>query len=249
MIKSIEPRTGEQKLQCLEDMLSLTARNFEVMYWPGKEPVGGTCPVCRSTLSKAKWSRIKHILTCRRKEYKKTVVTEKVVKNPGGVEVKYCFLCFRWIDDDTAWEEHCRGHLNTFRLTWCTIRVYCHTVVSPGFCSWCLVNEGPSAGKRFKQWTRNCTLVTYIETEHVQKIKLWPASYGCGTAEKGAVFLYCHLNDVHGLGQTEWRRFDIKRRVQEHKDPLKRPRSRMNGWRRVETDSEEKTREGRCQIS
>ena len=44
MIKSTEPRTREQKLQAVEDMLSLSTRNYEVMYRPGEEPADGACP-------------------------------------------------------------------------------------------------------------------------------------------------------------------------------------------------------------
>jgi hypothetical protein len=132
MIKSTEPRTREQKLQAVQDILYLSTRNFEVMYRPGEEPVDGACPVCRSKLPEAKWTRADHIHTCRRKEYIATVWARKGSEGTRSVRVEYCFLCFKRFDGNAVWEEHCRNHLSTVKPTWCAIRVYCNTINYPG---------------------------------------------------------------------------------------------------------------------
>lgn len=113
MIKSLEPRTRDKKLQAVQDLLSLSTRNFEVMYQPEEEPVDGACPVYRSELPVAKRTRADHIHACRRKEYIATVRARKGSDGTGSVRVKYCFLCFKWFDGDAAWGKHCHGHLDS----------------------------------------------------------------------------------------------------------------------------------------
>jgi hypothetical protein len=159
----------------VQDLLSLSTRNFELMYRPGEEPVHGTCPVCRSTLPGAKRRRADHIHACRRKKYVATAMARKASDGAGSARVEYCFLCFKGLNGDAAWEEHCRGHLDTFKPTWCAIRIYCHTMISPGFRPWCLRNEGLSAAERLKQWTRNCTLMAHVEKEHIENVRSWPS--------------------------------------------------------------------------
>jgi hypothetical protein len=73
IIKFTKPRTLEQKLQAVKDMLFLFIRNYEVMYRPGKEPVNRVCPVCRSKLPKTKRTRADYIHACHRKEFVATV--------------------------------------------------------------------------------------------------------------------------------------------------------------------------------
>lgn len=99
------------------DLLSLTARSFEVIYRPGEKPVHGAYPGCRSTLPEVKQGRSNHIHAYYRKEYIATVLAGKALNDSGLVRVEYRFLCYSWIDGDTAWEEHCSGHLDTFKTT------------------------------------------------------------------------------------------------------------------------------------
>ena len=167
MIKSNEPRTRAQRLSAVQDLHSLARRNFEVIYRPGEEPVDGLCPVYRCKLPKVKRHRANHIHCCRRKELT-TGAARGQSAGSGSVPVQYCFLCFQWFDGGDAWEEHCRGHLASTLPKWCAVRVYCHTVISPGFCPYCMAKDGP-ASKRMRQWTENCKLMAHIEEEHIKE--------------------------------------------------------------------------------
>jgi hypothetical protein len=138
--------------------------------------------------------------------------------------VQYCFLCFKWFDGGDAWEEHCRGHLNSMTPKWCAIRVYCHTLISPGFCPYCLGNNG-SASQRLRQWTRNCTLMAHVE-QHVEQVCSWPTMCLCGTEVEDASTLRHHLSDAHGLWKAEWRIFGRRRpreKDEEFVDPTPAP--------------------------
>jgi hypothetical protein len=102
MIKFTEPGTRKQKLQAVEDLLSLSTRNFEVMYRPGEKSVDRACPVYRSKLLATKRTRADHIHIYRRKKYIATVKARKGSDHTGSVRVEYCFLCFKWFDGDAA---------------------------------------------------------------------------------------------------------------------------------------------------
>jgi hypothetical protein len=215
MIKFTEPRTREQKLQAVKDSLSFFTRNFEVMYRLGEEPVDGACPVYRSKLPAAKRIRANHIYICRRKEYIATVKARKGSDHAGSIRVKYCFLCFKWFDGDAAWEEHYRAHLDSTTPNWCGIRIYCHTMISPGFCPWYVRNESLPAAERLKQWTRNCTLMTHVEDDHINTVRSWPTSCICGTEAKDKKSLCYHLSDTYGLWKAEWKRFGVQEPARE----------------------------------
>jgi hypothetical protein len=207
MIKSNEPRTRAQRLSAVQDLLSLCTRNYEVMYRPGENPVDGGCPVCRCKLPEVKRNRSDHIHACRRKEFA-TRVGGRQSAGAGSVPVQYCFLCFKWLDGGDAWEEHCRSHLISATPKWCAVRVYCNTMISPGFCPFCLGEDGPAA-KRLRQWTRNCTLMAHVEA-HVGQIRSWPACLW-GTEFGDVNSLRHHLSDERGLWKAEWRKFGGKR--------------------------------------
>ena len=213
MITSNEPRTRAQRLSAVQDILSLCTRNFEVMYRPAEEPVDGACPVCRCKLPEVKRSRADHIHACRRKENATRAVGGQSAGS-GSVLVEYCFLCFKWFAGATAWEEHCRGHLTSTTPKWCAVRVYCHTMISPGFCPFCLARTDLLAAQRLRQWNRNCTLMKHVE-KHCEEIRSWPTTCLCGTEVEGASDLRHHLSDAHGLWKAEWRMFGRKRASEE----------------------------------
>jgi hypothetical protein len=172
------------------------------MYRPGEEPVNGAYPVYRCELPQAKRNRADHIHACRRKEFAARTV-DRQYAGSVSVPVQYCFLCFKWFDGGDAWEGHYRGHLSSTTPKWCAIRVYCHTLISPGFCPYCLRSNG-AASKRLRQWTRNCTLTAHIEEEHANEVC-------CNTEVKDANSILNHLSDAHGLWKAEWRVFGLKR--------------------------------------
>jgi hypothetical protein len=92
--------------------------------------------------------------------------------------------------------------------------VYCHTLISPGFCPYCLRSNG-AASKRLRQWTRNCTLMAHIEEEHANEAC-------CNIEVKDANSIRHHLSDAHGLWRAEWREFGRKRTPDEEDEDVNR---------------------------
>jgi hypothetical protein len=210
MMKSNEHRTRAQRLSAVQDLVSLCRRNFEVFYRPGEEPVDGACPVCQCKLSGVvKRKRSDHIHACRRKEFVK-----RVKGGPSPVSypvlVKYCFLCFEWVNGAAAWEEHCQGHLASTMPKWCAPRVYCRTLISPGFCPWCLRKADLPAAERLRQWSENYILMAHVEA-HIENVDSWPNACPCGKGVEDANSLRHHLSDEYGLWKAEWKMFGRKR--------------------------------------
>lgn len=168
--------------------------------------------------AQVKRNRADHIHACRRKEFAARTAGRHSAGSKS-VPVQYCFLCFKWFDGGDDWEEHCRGHLNSMTPKWCAIRVYCHTLISPGFCPYCLGNNGP-ASQRLRQWTRNCTLMAHVEQQHVEQVCLWPTTCPCGTEVEDASTLRHHLSDAHGLWKAEWRIFGRKRAPEDDEETI-----------------------------
>jgi hypothetical protein len=214
MMKSNEHRTRAQRLSAVQDLVSLCRRNFEVFYRPGEEPIDGACPVCQCKLSEvAKRNRSDHIHACRRDEFVKRVKGgPSPVSHP--VLVKYCFLCFKWVNGAAAWEEHCQGHLASTTPKWCAPRVYCRTLISPGFCPWCLRKADLPAAERMQQWPENCILMSHVEA-HIEKVDSWPNACPCGKEMEDANSLRHHLSDEYGLWKAEWKMFGRKRASEE----------------------------------
>lgn len=213
MIQSMKPHTQEQRLSAVQDLLSLCTRDFEVIYCPGEEAVDGACPVCQCKLPEVKRNRADHIHACHRREFKARAAAKKSSRF-GSIAVQYCLLCFKWFDDAVIWEEHCRDHLTSMTSKWCAMRIYCHTMISPGYCPLCLGDEGLSAAKRMRQWTRNSVLMEHVE-KHMDDVRSWPMTCPCGAQVQDMTSFRYHLSDIHGLWKAEWRSFGRKRTLEE----------------------------------
>lgn len=202
MIVSDKIVTRNQNLLAVQDLLSLCQRDFAVMYRPGDEPIDNLCPVCQTQLPKNPRDRPDHIHNCRRDALKRT-----------SVYVQYCFLCFRWFCDVVDWEEHCSKHLLSMNSVWCGIQVYCHTIISPGHCPFCLNNEQVSASNRLQAWTRNYLLMEHLEN-HIKKICWFNFKCPhplCNTQVDNLDLFRHHLSDIHGLTRSQREAFDARR--------------------------------------
>ena len=124
--------------------------------------------------------------------------------------MQYCFLCFTWVNGAAPWEEHCQSHPASRTLKWCAIRVYCHTVISPGLCPWCLRKVGAPAAQRLQQWDQNCALMAHVEA-HIEKVDSWLNACPCGTEVEDVNSLRHHLSDEYGLWKAKWKMFGRKR--------------------------------------
>lgn len=188
-MKSNTARARHERLICVQDLTALSTRNFEVLYRPGEEPINGACPVCEGTLPKTRSNRVTHIHNCRRKEFTST--------NTG--KVQYCYLCFSWFAGVEAWERHCISHLDSISPSWCAPTTYCHTLIRPETCPWCLTCSELPAAERLQQWQKPCYLLDHIQNCHISKVQSWPTSCGCGVSVPGTKALRYHLSDVHGI--------------------------------------------------
>ena len=204
MIASDEVATRHQTLLAVQDLLSLCRRNFEVMYRPGDEPINQSCPECRLQLPSKARDRSDHIYNCRRNALRRT-----------SMDVNYCFSCYRWFEDAREWEAHCSTHLLSMSSVWCGAQRYCHTVISPGNCPFCLSNEQLSASKRFQAWTRNYLLMQHVDG-HIAEIS--DTEFHCPhplcAEQMNSIDLFRqHLNDVHGLTRSQKEALDAQRKA------------------------------------
>jgi hypothetical protein len=69
-------------------------------------------------------------------------------------DVHYCHQCFDWVVGE-EWEPHCQSHLAGMATKRCGIITYCHTLVRPGYCPFCISDTALPTSKRLKSWTRD----------------------------------------------------------------------------------------------
>jgi hypothetical protein len=191
--------TKNQNLLIVQDLLSLSRRNFEVMYRFEDELIDELCSICHVKLFKKARDRSKHIHNCRRKIMKRIASQYSFFND--SILIKYCFVCFRWFQNVIIWKKHCRKHFLFMNSLWCEIQTYCHVVINSEFCILCLSDERISASKRLRSWTRNYLLMKHVE-HHIKNLyffKFVCFHSLCDTQMKDLILFKCHLNDVHEL--------------------------------------------------
>ena len=211
MIASDKIVTRDQTLLAVQDLLSLCQRDFEVMYRPGDEPVDQSCPVCHTQLPSKASDRPDHIYGCRRNVLRRT-----------WTDVNYCFLCYHWFRDALDWETHCSKHLLSMTPVWCGVQTYCHTIIRPGMCPFCLCNEQLSASNRLRMWTRNYQLMTYVDC-HINEFcdSRFTCPHPLCDAQENSIDLFRHhLSDTHGLTKSQREAFDAQRSADMGKSDL-----------------------------
>jgi hypothetical protein len=123
--------------------------------------------------------------------------------------IHYCHHCFNWVVGDEEWEDHCQSHLSAMTSKRCGTITYCHTLVRPAYCPYCLGEDLP-ASKRMESWTRDRKLWIHIGKEHLKDCG-WPCPCphplcvreasleGTAPQFQDDTALRHHFEDKHGL--------------------------------------------------
>ena len=119
-------------------------------------------------------------------------------------DVHYCHLCFDWVVGPEVWDSHCQTHLQKLPSKQCGTVTYCHTLVRPGYCPFCLGNAAEqSAGRRLESWRRDHALWKHIDT-HLERQR-WPLVCPHPVCDMRLCHwkdLQFHFVDEHGLSRT-----------------------------------------------
>lgn len=117
-------------------------------------------------------------------------------------DVHYCHRCFEWVIGD-EWDQHCHSHLSAMTSKRCGTIMFCHTLIRPGYCPFCLGNEALPACERLESWTRDYNLWSHVN-EHLKGRK-WPCPCPhplCDLSFEDETKLQFHFMDEHGFGRT-----------------------------------------------
>lgn len=139
--------------------------------------------------------RNQHIQACVRRE---------IASKCGHLQtdVHYCHQCFNWVIGPEEWKEHCQTHIIDLGSKRCGTVTYCHTLVRPAYCPFCLGTSNPT-GQRLKSWCRDHALWQHVD-KHLQGSK-WPKMCPhplCDVPLKDSQDLRFHFIDDHGLSRT-----------------------------------------------
>jgi hypothetical protein len=140
--------------------------------------------------------RNQHVQACVRREIASR--TERL-----QADVHYCYLCFNWVVGAEEWESHCQAHLQTLTSKRCGTITYCHTLVRPAYCPFCLAGMGKPAGERLQSWSRDHALWQHIES-HIEG-RAWPLAcphHASAPILRDDKELQFHLIDEHGCSRT-----------------------------------------------
>lgn len=91
-------------------------------------------------------------------------------------------------------------HVTSLTSKRCATITYCHTLVRPAFCPFCLGDRGEPACRRWESWTRETKLWAHLRT-HLD-VSRWPLRCPhplCSLQVADETLLLYHLTDVHGL--------------------------------------------------
>jgi len=138
---------------------------------PGHESVEGCCPVkcCRLRLdSIPKHAHNRHIRSCLHREF--TSKHEHLQS-----DVHYCHQYYEWVLAQVNGQGTARHTFKTqFLQTYGTV-TYCHTLVRPGYCQFCLGDGALPVTKRLESWTRDHQLWNHVN-DHIQTCS-WAITY------------------------------------------------------------------------
>lgn len=124
-------------------------------------------------------------------------------------DVHYCHQCFNWVFGVEEWESHCLRHLQTLASKKCGTITYCHTLVRPGYCPFCLGEVAEPAGRRLESWCRDHALWKHIDLHLMGRS--WPLVCPhplCDTSLCTDKDLQFHFIDEHGLSRTRPTQYD-----------------------------------------
>lgn len=118
--------------------------------------------------------------------------------------MQYCYECFKFYSVN-EWENHCCVHLANISRR-CEMVTYCHTLIRPGYCPFCLGDQNQESSKRMRYWKRSNELRAHIE-EHLKTLQEYSCTHPmCQEQFQDEMGLRYHLADIHGLQKAIWDR-------------------------------------------
>jgi hypothetical protein len=118
-------------------------------------------------------------------------------------DIHYCHQCFEWVFGEKERVEHCATHLAESISQRCGTIIYCHTLIRPAYCPFCLGNAASPAIQRLESWSRDHKLWNHVNN-HLQECR-WPISCphpSCDTSFDDEMTFQFHLIDSHGFSRT-----------------------------------------------
>ena len=91
-------------------------------------------------------------------------------------------------------------HVTSLTSKRCATITYCHTLVRPAFCPFCLGNRSEPASRRWESWTREAKVWAHLRT-HLN-VSRWPLRCPhplCSLLVPDETSFLYHLSDIHGL--------------------------------------------------
>jgi hypothetical protein len=119
-------------------------------------------------------------------------------------DIHYCYQCFDWVVGE-KWEPHCQAHLDASTSKRCGTATYCHTLVHPGSCPFCVGDISLPASERLKPWSRDHKLWIHVNEEHLVDCQ-WPLECPhplCDTTHEDVASFQFHLMDVHRFCRSQ----------------------------------------------
>jgi len=144
-----------------------------------------------------KSKRNQHIQACARRE-----IASK--REYLQTDVHYCHQCFNWVIGSKEWEAHCQTHIDALGSKRCGTITYCHTLVPPAYCPFCLGDTSDSASQRLESWCRDYALWQHVDKKHLHGCE-WPRTCPnplCDVSLSDGLDLHFHFIDEHGLSRT-----------------------------------------------
>jgi len=152
-----------------------------------------------SSLSKSQ--RNQHVQVCTRRD-----IASK--REHLQSDVHYCHWCFTWVVGAKEWKEHCQIHIDSLGTKRCGLITYCHTLVRPGHCPFCLGGfcSGSSAKlaeRRLQSWCRDLALWQHVDA-HLEDVR-WPLTCPhplCDVSLVDGEDLRFHFIDDHDMSRV-----------------------------------------------
>ena len=153
--------------------------------------------------------------------------------------MKYCYLCFGWAVEE-EWEEHCQKHLESLSSKRCGSFTYCHTLIRPSFCPFCVGDDQQKASTRLSSWTRESQLRKHVES-HLTQV-FWPRKCPfplCDLQLADETSFLHHASDVHNLKCDAWKTSSQPQESQKIQFNVWTPSASVSKRKRRDSDAEE----------
>lgn len=175
----------------MDDLITLCRTRTPRTHCDGLNSSSIVCDSCSTTCTtneEHKWWS--HVYQCRKK-----------LRKGSDDFTEFCFLCFEWYDDQSAWQEHARAHVDDPPLQ-CSMAIFRHNVIRPGLCPTCL-GQG-----QYHQYTNLTMWKNHIQDHVLRRTSTTCPHPRCRESHKveDHAALLDHLADVHSI------RFDRAKR-------------------------------------